>query len=161
MNWEHENEFPPPLRGRVREGGKRASVSHARKLRKTPTVAERRLWKQLRRNHLAGFGFRRQQPIGPYVVDFFCPSARLIIELDGPVHKLFGAAERDAIRMEWLQARGYRVLRFENDRVLEDIELVLEAVSRAVAAPPSLTLPLKGGGEWIASLSLPPAGGGD
>ena len=156
MNPDHES--PPPLRGRVREGGKRTGVSHARRLRQKSTTAERRLWKQLRRNHLAGFGFRRQQPIGPYVVDFFCPSARLIIQLHGPIHKLFGAAELDAIRMEWLQARGYRILRFENDRVLEDIELVLEAVSRAVAAPPSLTLPLKGGGEWIAS--LPPAGGG-
>jgi len=77
----------------------------ARKLRRTPTDAEIRLWSRLRRKQLEGFRFRRQHPLGPYVVDFFCAAAKLIVEVDGGQH----ANDGDA-RTRWLAARGYRVI---------------------------------------------------
>ena len=77
----------------------------AQKLRKSSTDAERRLWSRLRQKQLDGFRFRRQQPIGPYVVDFFCSEAKLIVELDGGQHAI--AVEQDANRTLWLEARGY------------------------------------------------------
>jgi very-short-patch-repair endonuclease len=121
-------------------------------LRRTSSATERRLWKELRRSRLGGLCFRRQQPIGPFVVDFFCPSAGLVIELDGPFHSEPGAPERDAARTAWLLASGYRVLRFDNERIWSELEPVLQEIRVAAGAPPSLTLPLKGGGKWIAGL---------
>ncbi len=119
---------------------------------------ERRLWKELRRNRLAGFGFRRQQPIGPYVVDFYCSAARLIVEVDGPHHDLPGRPERDEARTRWLHDRGYRVIRFSSAQVQDDLEPVLEAILEAAGLPPSLALPLEGGGDDATGLP-PPAGG--
>ena len=95
----------------------------ARDLRKTMTDAERRLWSRLRQKQLDGFRFRRQQPIGPYIVDFFCPEAALIIEVDGGQHASTEA--EDEARTRWLAARGYRVMRFWNNDVLGNIEGVL------------------------------------
>ena len=103
----------------------------ARKLRKNPTDAEKLLWARLRGGQLDGVRFRRQAPMGSYVVDFFCPSARLIIELDGGQH-----AERtapDARRTEWLEGQGYRVIRFWNNEVLGNIEGVLETIRREIS----------------------------
>ena len=115
----------------------------ARKLRATQTEAERKLWSQLRRRQLEGFRFRRQQPMGRYVVDFFCAEAQLIVEVDGGQH-----ATESGLRQRWLEARGYRVIRFWNNDVLGNTEGVLLAISEALTAPPpSLTLPLKGGGK--------------
>ena len=107
--------------------------TRARELRSNPTDAERRLWTQLRQRQLGGFRFRRQQPIGTYVVDFFCSEAALIIEIDGGQHD---ASERDAARTRWLEARGYRVLRFWNNEVLANIEGVLLTIRRALTHPP-------------------------
>jgi len=96
----------------------------ARKLRRTPTDAEIRLWSRLRRKQLAGFRFRRQHPpLGPYVVDFFCAAAKLIVEVDGGQH----ANDGDA-RTRWLEARGYRVIRFWNNEVLANTEGVLSTI---------------------------------
>jgi very-short-patch-repair endonuclease len=89
------------------------TIPLARRLRLTPTDAEIRLWSRLRRRQLQGFRFRRQHPLGPYVVDFFCAAAKLVIEVDGGQH-----AEDSAIRTRWIEAQGYRVVREERAREL-------------------------------------------
>src|SRR5579862_8093971 len=99
----------------------------ARKLRATQTDAELRLWSRLRRKQLAGFRFRRQHPLGNYVVDFFCAEAKLIIEIDGGQH-----AEESPTRERWLKARGYRVIRFWNNDVLANTEGVLLKIKEAL-----------------------------
>ena len=82
----------------------------AREKRHTPTEAEDRLWQMLRRHQLAGLKFRRQHPIERFIVDFHCTEARLVIEVDGPIHHY--SREEDAIRQELLEALGLRVVRF-------------------------------------------------
>src|SRR5258708_34121866 len=102
----------------------------ARALRTPPTDPEIRLWSRLRGKQLEGFRFRRQQPIGPYIVDFLCPAAKLVIEVDGGQHAT--DEQRDAARSGWLEERGYRVLRFCNNDVLANTDGVILA---ALAAP--------------------------
>jgi very-short-patch-repair endonuclease len=105
----------------------------ARRLRANMTDAERKLWFLLRRKQLQGFRFRRQVPLGRYVADFACMSARLVIELDGGQH-----AERtadDARRTAWLESVGYRVLRFWNGEVFTNAEGVLETIRLALLDP--------------------------
>jgi very-short-patch-repair endonuclease len=96
----------------------------ARKLRKNPTEAEKKLWALIRADQL-GVRFRRQYPVGPYVVDFYCSSARLIIEADGGQHN---ENSSDMIRTAFLEGQGYRVLRFWNHDVLNNPEGVLERI---------------------------------
>ena len=108
-------------------------IRFARQLRGTLTDAESLLWYRLRAGRLDGWKFRRQVPLGSYVVDFICQGAALVIEIDGGQH-----AERiqhDAERTRWLQDRGYRVLRFWNTDVMENLEGVLQAIYDAL--PPS------------------------
>jgi very-short-patch-repair endonuclease len=121
--------------------------TRARELRKNATDAERKLWWKLRYRQLGGYRFRRQVPIGPFIVDFACLSHRLLIEVDGSQH-----AERvayDHARTRWLESRGYRVLRFWNGDVLQDIEGVLETIHRALleAGTPHPSPPPQGGRE--------------
>ena len=113
----------------------------ARFLRRNMTDAERLLWHHLRAHRLCDQKFRRQQPIGPYVVDFVHFGARLVIEADGGQHN--GSAN-DAVRDAWLKSRGFTVLRFWNDEILRNTEAVLEAILGALGknAPP---LPLSPG----------------
>ena len=96
------------------------------------TCAERLLWQRLRDRRLAGCKFRRQHPMAPYVLDFYCDAHRLVIELDGSRHvEVIGqqsAAHRDA----WLEACGLKVLRFSDDQVLKDLPTVLEQIWQAV-----------------------------
>jgi very-short-patch-repair endonuclease len=99
-------------------------------LRKDATEAEVRLWSRLRRKQLDGFRFRRQQPIGNYVVDFFCADARLVVEVDGGQHGEHSA--RDAARTGWLERRGYRVIRFWNSDVLARTDDVLATILAAL-----------------------------
>lgn len=102
----------------------------ARHLRKNATDAERFLWSRLRRRQLGNWHFRRQRPIGPYVCDFVCLEARLIVELDGSQH-----AEQmtyDAIRDAYLRHYGYRVLRFWNGDVMVRMDDVLETIFEAL-----------------------------
>ena len=94
----------------------------ARDLRKSSTKAERALWSQLRDRQLDGHKFRRQQPIGPYIVDFFCLERNLVVEVDGGQH----APEVDERRTAFLEGAGYRVLRFWNEEVLESMDGVLQ-----------------------------------
>jgi very-short-patch-repair endonuclease len=100
----------------------------ARALRSTATDPERHLWRYLRRENLAGYKFRRQFPIGVYVVDFVCLPALLVIEVDGGQHE--SARMYDARRTGAIEARGYRVLRFWNDDVVLRTDFVLEEILR-------------------------------
>ncbi len=106
----------------------------ARRLRQTPTDAEQRLWSQLRRRQIEGARFRRQAPIGSYVVDFVCFDAKLVIEVDGGQHAK--QQDRDSRRTAWLETQGFRVLRFWNHEVLGNIEGVAEIIAGALRASP-------------------------
>jgi len=88
------------------------TIAFARQLRKDMTDAEKLLWARLRRRALEGLRFRRQHPIGPYIVDFFCAEAGLIIELDGQIHSSQERSEHDRLRDAALRDHGLRVLRF-------------------------------------------------
>ena len=99
----------------------------ARRLRRDQTEAERRLWERLRARQLSGFKFRRQHPIGRFIVDFCCQEYGIVVELDGGQHAV--QFEADHIRSEFLARRGYRVLRFWNNEVLENIEAVLQQIT--------------------------------
>ena len=121
----------------------------AKQLRSNPTDAERRLWWLLRAKQLGGLRFRRQQPIGPYIADFFCPAAKLIVELDGDHHGLDNKASYDAVRTRWLEGRGYKVLRFANRAVLKEpiLEMIWHEAQSRLPLPerPSAVRPsLKG-----------------
>lgn len=113
--------------------------SIARRLRRDQTDVERKIWYALRDRRLGGFKFRRQQPIGRYVVDFLCCDAKLVIELDGSQHAEPQNQEADRIRTEFLEGQGYRVLRFWNSDVVENTdgvcETILLAAQRADRAP--------------------------
>ncbi|PHY17230.1 endonuclease domain-containing protein [Caulobacter sp. BP25] len=93
-------------------------IATARRLRRSQTVAERTLWALVRNRRLGGFRFLRQHPIDRYFADFVCESAKVIVELDGPVHE--GCEDYDDRRTETLELFGYLVLRFRNERVLAD-----------------------------------------
>ncbi len=99
-------------------------------LRANMTTAEIALWKQLQNSQLRGRKFRRQHSIGNYVVDFYCPAEKLVIELDGAPHDTEQGFQRDVKRDEWLGTVGVRVLRFENRDVLTNMEGVLVEISR-------------------------------
>ena len=109
----------------------------ARDLRRFMTQGERRLWWQLQRRQMAGRKFRRQFPMGPYFADFACPSAKLVVEIDGPSHddRLGHDAKRDA----YLAARGYRVLRFTTTQLDEDFPSVVETIWQVLTSGPSST----------------------
>lgn len=98
----------------------------AKRLRANATPHERTLWRALKDLPMEGSHFRRQAPIGPYVVDFFCPARRLIIELDGGHHSEDEIASRDRERQHWLEKEGYRVIRFWNSELAGDLTAVLE-----------------------------------
>ncbi len=99
----------------------------ARELRREMTDAERLLWSRLRRRQMFGDKFRRQQPLGPYIVDFVCLDKRLIVELDGGQHA--EQQEYDAERTRWLEEQGFRVLRFWNNQVFDEPESVLRVIA--------------------------------
>jgi very-short-patch-repair endonuclease len=98
----------------------------ARRMRHEPSPAEKQMWQLLRHRKLAGFRFRRQQPISPYVVDYYCAVARLVVELDGDSHS--GSEKNDEMRDSFLRSRGYRILRFWNNMLFDDGEAVLETI---------------------------------
>jgi adenine-specific DNA-methyltransferase len=113
----------------------------ARRLRAEASDAECKLWSHLRRKQIAQLRFRRQHPIGPYVVDFYCSAAKLVIELDGAQHGEDRAVAYDAARTRWLEARDFRVLRIWNHEFFEYPDEVLERIWRTVmeraVIPPS------------------------
>ena len=99
-------------------------------LRKELTVAEAFLWKQLKNSQFEGRKFRRQQSIGPFIVDFYCPEEKLVIELDDEVHNDIISAEYDDNRTEYMKANGIRVIRFENKELFENFDSVMEAIKQ-------------------------------
>ena len=109
------------------------SSATARRLRRHQTNAERLLWSRLRASQLDGAKFRRQFSLPPYVADFCCEAARLIVEIDGGQHVESG--EADQAMTEFFKRRGYGVVRFWNSDVLTNIDGVLEEISRCVASP--------------------------
>jgi very-short-patch-repair endonuclease len=109
----------------------------ARTLRRQMSLPEVVVWQLLRSRRLKELRFRRQHPIGPYVLDFYCPSARLAVEIDGMSHDFAGRAVRDARRDAWLNDRDVRVLRVEAKDVLDEggLEGVLSAIISAASTP--------------------------
>jgi very-short-patch-repair endonuclease len=138
--------------------------NHAKSLRRAMTRAETLLWRYLKAHRIDGLGFRRQAPMGRYIVDLVCHEARIVVELDGETHDFEQQQKRDQVRDAWLATRGYAVLRFTNRDVLSNLEgvvtVIRETASARLAAPPSLSLPRKGGGNpqttTSAEARLPP-----
>ena len=118
---------------------------HSRQLRENMTDAERHLWAKIRMKQLKGYQFYRQKPIGDYIVDFFCPRAKLIIEVDGSHHLVGEKIEYDKIRDEYLSSLGLRVLRFTNADVLMHIEGVIESIEEEIVREIPLSPPFSKG----------------
>ena len=110
-------------------------LKFAKRMRHQPTNAETLIWTALRGARLQGFKFKRQQPIGPYIVDFVCFEHTLIIEIDGGQHG--DEVSADQARSNWLQAQGFTVLRFWNNEVIERKGDVMESIIRALREYPS------------------------
>jgi len=110
----------------------RKTIGNARRLRRDMTPAERTLWRVLRNRNLEGYKFRRQHPIEKYIVDFYCAEASLVIEIDGDIHSNPEKSKQDKIRSEYLEGKGYRVLRYTNEEVLERLEDVVEMLIEVV-----------------------------
>ncbi len=124
-------------------------IANARRLRRDATPVERRLWAALRRLQLPSGHFRRQAPIGPYFADFAHHGLRLVVELDGEQHGYEAGLRRDAVRSSYLEEAGYRVLRFWNNEVRENLDGVVETILHRLTEPPptpSPSPPLAGGG---------------
>jgi very-short-patch-repair endonuclease len=117
-------------------------LTRAKALRSQQTDAEQRLWYHLRAHRFMGLKFKRQKPVGRYIVDFVCLEHRLIVELDGGQHAEQVAHDQD--RDEWLRGQGYTVLRFWNNDVMQNLEGVLEQIRLALSPNPS---PTSGRGE--------------
>jgi len=107
-----------------------ALLPYAKRMRRISTDAEARLWWHLRATRFRGLKFRRQQPIGDYIVDFVCFERKLIVEVDGSQH--LDAVAQDDARTAWLESIGFRVLRFWNDDVLRDARSVMQKIARVV-----------------------------
>ena len=119
-----------PHSGRMAKLGKtRTAAARARRLRKDMTPSEVSLWKELRGGRL-GYRFRRQEPIGPFIVDFVCRPKSLVIEADGDHHEF---SEHDRRRDAYLRSEGYRVMRFWNEDIARYPEWVVEEIRRALA----------------------------
>ena len=106
------------------------NTERARELRRVSTDAERKLWQTLRDRRLAGVKFRRQVPVGPYVADFVCWDAKLIVELDGGQHA--DRSTQDERRTRYLESRGFRVIRFWNADLKENADAVVAMIARAL-----------------------------
>lgn len=135
---------PSPLRERA---GVRAKLTKqlSKNLRKNLTKAEIKIWRHLKNRAMAGFKFRRQCPIGPYIVDFVCLEKMVVIEIDGGQHA--DQLKKDARRTAYLKSRGFEVLRFWNNEVLVDTDVVLSTILTVlVNSPSSPTLLPKGEG---------------
>lgn len=104
-------------------------------LRNNSTFAERVLWTALRKRQFQGLKFRRQQSIGSYVVDFWSPEIRLVVEVDGDSHLEAGAVERDQIRQQWIERQGIKFFRCRNEDVIENLDGVLTQLGQVLTTP--------------------------
>jgi very-short-patch-repair endonuclease len=114
--------------------------AQAKQLRREMTPAERKLWHALKAHRFQGLHIRRQVPMGPYVADFICHAAKIVVEVDGAQHGFDRHAERDRARDAWLEAQGYRVLRFWNHDVLTGLDSVLDTIFATLSS----NLPIAG-----------------
>ena len=125
---------PPPSnslpQGAGGSGQLAMGTDRAKHLRKNATNAERLLWHHLRRYQINGHKFRRQQPMGRYIVDFVCFEKKVIIELDGGHHSQ--QVEYDTTRTEWLESQGFRVLRFWNNQIMKETDAVKSVILEAL-----------------------------
>jgi very-short-patch-repair endonuclease len=146
---------PSTLTGEGWDGGERVksaknnislALSRSRQLRQNMTDAEKKLWRGLRKNQIYEQKFRRQFPIGKYIVDFICLEARLIVEVDGGQHQ--DQRKYDEKRDAWLKGQNFNVLRFWNNDVLENFEGVMAIIMNTLepSAPPSQPSPARGEG---------------
>ena len=103
------------------------TVVRARELRRSPTLQEGLLWQALR-TRPEGLKFRRQHPIGPYIADFYCAAAKLVVEVDGQSHSMGDRASHDARRDDWMEAQGLRIVRFDAADVMNDLQSVVTAI---------------------------------
>ncbi|MDP8912061.1 MAG: DUF559 domain-containing protein [Pseudomonadota bacterium] len=110
--------------------GPEDTIRRARKLRKEMSLPEVLLWRELRRRP-AGLRFRKQHPAGPYIADFFCHEARLIVEVDGEAHERGDRPSRDAVRDSWFAERRFRTMRIPAREVLADLEAVVTGIVAA------------------------------
>ena len=129
------------MRDRTRARLPTTTLERARDLRRSSTDAERRLWHRLRGGQLDGLKFRRQHPVPPYVIDFYCESAGLVVEIDGSQH----TPESDQRRTAYLTSLGLRVLRFGSQDAVAQTEAVVEAIWKAAREPPLTPTPLPEG----------------
>jgi very-short-patch-repair endonuclease len=120
--------------GSAVRGTTRELIAAARQLQKTMTLAEQLLWEQLRAKRLHGLFFRRQHPVGPFILDFCCPAVKLVVEVDGGVHDGEVQAQYDRLRTEQLQTYGYTVLRYRNEEVEADLPVLLRRIAQAASA---------------------------
>jgi very-short-patch-repair endonuclease len=142
---------PPPLAGGgPGEGDDRntSPLAHARAMHHASKPAERRLWQGLRKQRIGGLNLRRQVPLEPYIADFYCPSARLVVEVDGVSHI---DAPGDAVRDSWMAKRNIRVARISNRDVLRNLKGLLIAIGELARMPPPPTALPQGEGEGSTS----------
>ena len=112
----------------------------AKKMKENPTKAEAILWKELKSKKLNGYKFRFQVPYDRFILDFLCSEHKLIIELDGRYHEFF--KQKDTERDHYFESKGYRILRFKNEEILKDIELVKRKIIKIIIATPSRPSPI-------------------
>ena len=105
----------------------------AKELRKQATPAEKILWEQLRGRRLLGLKFRRQHPLGTYIVDFYCPAQRLVVEIDGEIHRY--QADQDQARTQEFEDYGFSVIRFWNHEVEQNLDAVLDTIAENCDLP--------------------------
>jgi len=131
---------PPPAGGGRGEGSSAPSIlDNARGMRRVPTPAEQKLWQALRKKQAGGMKFRRQMPLGPFIADFYCSTAPLVVEVDGISHI---DSQTDARRDAWIQSQGIDVFRISNHDVLSNLEGVVVAIQQhAAPTPPPNPLP--------------------
>jgi len=118
-------------------GAGAAIFKKAKELRDSPTRAEALLWEKIRRNQLSGFKFRRQHPIANFIADFYCHEVRLVVELDGRMHHKIEQKDYDKGREHELRTFAIKVLRFKNEEVINDIELVVSKISKKCLRTPN------------------------
>ncbi|MGH6871762.1 MAG: endonuclease domain-containing protein [Rhizomicrobium sp.] len=111
------------------------SRGQAKRLRREMPKAEVVLWKKLREANRIGYNFRHQHPIGPFIADFASLDGRLIIELDGASHSLPGVADYDEKRTQYLETKGYRVLRFRNEEIYSDLYRIVDSILKGLPPP--------------------------
>ena len=110
------------------KGAPESSFIKAKALRKGETQAEKILWEKLRNNQLKGYKFRRQHPIGLYIVDFYCHQLNLVIEIDGDYHNIQEQIEKDKERTQNLETDGLQLIRFTNKDVMENLEKIISEI---------------------------------